>query len=104
MSEENEVPEYNLKQEVKTATLLLDELNMLKESSAWILFQDELSKEYQKEFQLATTQEDAHKTKYHIERMKGIGFAMGQMQNIIIKLEDDIEHIKELIKDEEAGE
>ena len=62
-------------------------------SDVYLLMQDDLNSMYQSAFSIAYSTEDAHKAKYALEEMKGIGKAMKVIDNLIIRLKDDADLI-----------
>jgi len=72
---------------------VLAEANQLLSSDVYLLMQDDLNSMYQSCFSIAYSTEDAHKAKYALEEMKGIGKAMKVLDNLIIRLKDDADLI-----------
>jgi len=94
----------DLKKNIMDLNIVLDSLKRFKSSDVGLLLNKDLEDEYQREFKDATTLKDANEVKAHIDRMKGIGFAMGVIGNLIIRVEDDLKNMRENLKYAEAGE
>jgi len=82
----------------------LENLKAFKDGEINNLISKELNNEYQRAFNLVVTLKDANEVKENVEYMKGIGFAMSIVKNLIINLEDDIENKKQNLEEQELGE
>lgn len=93
-----------IKKSLQSGHILLDELKAFSNTDIGMLFNDELNSEYQRVFREATTTDDANKAKASLDRMKGLGFAMGIIGNLIKNLEDDLENLRENLEYQQAVE
>jgi len=83
----------DLKRNLGETVRILEEAKQVRASDVYLLIEDDLNSLYQSAFTEAYTSDDAHKAKFALERMKGVGLAMKVLDNLIIKLEDDANNI-----------
>jgi hypothetical protein len=93
-----------LREQIAKTSELLNSLIEFNETKVGKAINEELTSEYQREFIEATTTKDAHEAKAHLDRMKGIGYAMGVVNSLIVRIDDDLENAKNEMMLEEAGE
>ncbi len=91
--EDNGIATAELKRAMRDSVRILEEAKMFQASDVNLLLQDDLNSMYQVAFQEAYSTDDAYKSKYAMERMKGIGQAMKALDNLIGRLEDDVDNI-----------
>lgn len=92
-----------IKKSLMDAHDILKELKEFKDTGVGSLIIDELNSEYQRLFKAATTTEDANIAKANLDQMKGVGFAMAIVGNLVRNLEDDIENLRSELEYQEAG-
>jgi len=78
---------------MKESIRILEEAKIFQASDVNLILQNDLNSMYQVAFQEAYSTDDAYKSKYAMERMKGIGQAMKALDNLIGRLEDDVTNI-----------
>ena len=83
----------NKRKYLRDTERVLEEAKILQTSDVYLLMQDDLNSMYQSSFSEAYSTNDAHKAKYALERMKGIGQSMKVLDNLILRLEDDADSI-----------
>jgi predicted transcriptional regulator len=82
-----------LKKAMRDSVRILEEAKIIQASDVNLLLQDDLNSMYQVAFQEAYSSDDIYKSKFAMERMKGIGQAMKALDNLIGRLEDDVTNI-----------
>lgn len=95
---------FELRQKLKETNQLLDDIEHFKNSGVAKLYMDGLNAEYQKFFKNATETDDANIAKANLDKMKGVGYAMGLISKTINGIEDDVEAIELEIQHLEAGQ
>ena len=81
------------KRNMRESVRILEEAKIFQSSDINLLLQDDLNSMYQVAFQEAYSTDDAYKSKYAMERMKGIEQAIKALDNLIGRLEDDVNNI-----------
>lgn len=79
---------------------ILEDTKNFKKSDVYLLMQSDMNELYQTAFAEAMNESDAHKSKFALERMKGIGLATKVIDNLIIRLEDDAKQIGNALEEE----
>ena len=97
--DEKTATRMDMQEELKSLQIKLDAATKHMSSIAYKLAWDKLNAEYLRLFNLALKTDDAHKSKYALEAMKGVLYAKNIYVDIKAELADKIYNIETALKE-----